>query len=120
LVEGREAAKRDALLRTFSIYGWRKVSSSVSSTSPEVLTGLGPAWNMLAGRIVDDPGGSMSELLKGNFTTKNPVSDQVEKPSLEDQFEMAALKRLGGSITFVAKRKVMWDLAGGTDGRKRK
>jgi hypothetical protein len=52
----------------------------------------------------------MSDLLKGNFTTKNPVADAVEEPSLEDRFEMAALKRLGGSITFVARRKVMWEL----------
>jgi hypothetical protein len=53
----------------------------------------------------------MSELLKGNFTTRKPVTDDAAEPSLEDQFEMAALKRLGGSMTFVAKRKVIWDLA---------
>ena len=62
----------------------------------------------------------MSDLLKGNFTTRNKVTDKVETPSLEDQFETAALKRLGGSITFVAKRKVVWDLAAETDARKRK
>ena len=62
----------------------------------------------------------MSELLKGNFTTKHAVTDKVEAPSLEDQFEMAALKRLGGSITFVAKRKVEWDLAAQADVRNRK
>ena len=62
----------------------------------------------------------MSNLLKGNFTTRNAVTDVQETPSLEDQFETAALKRLGGSITFVAKRKVMWDLAAETDARKRK
>jgi hypothetical protein len=62
----------------------------------------------------------MSDLLKGNFTTRNTVTDKAEAASLEDEFEMAALKRLGGSITFVAKRKVMWDLAAETDARKRK
>jgi hypothetical protein len=61
----------------------------------------------------------MSELLKGNFTTRDTVTDQTEAPSLEDQFELAALKRLGGSITFVAKRKVMWDLAPQVDVQKR-
>jgi len=64
--------------------------------------------------------GPMSDLLKGNFTPRNPVADEAEAVSLEDQFEVAALKRLGGSITFVAKRKVMWDLAPQGDGGKRK
>ena len=62
----------------------------------------------------------MSELLKGNFTTKNSVADKAEAPTLEDQFEMASLKRLGGSITFVAKRKVTWDLPAQPDAQKRK
>lgn len=53
---------------------------------------------------------SMSEILKGNFKTKNPVAkaDEGEK-TLEDKFEKEALKRLGGSIAFVSKKKVMWD-----------
>lgn len=62
----------------------------------------------------------MTELLKGNFTTKHPVSDKAEAPTLEDQFETAALKRLGGSITFVAKRKVVWDVSALPDAQKRK
>ena len=53
----------------------------------------------------------MNELLKGNFQTKNAVEDAPAKPeSLEDRFERAAMKRLGGSIAYVAKKKVMWDL----------
>ena len=52
----------------------------------------------------------MPDILKGNFKTKNPVSTKPEaEKSLEDKFEKAALKRLGGSIAFVSKRKVMWD-----------
>ena len=52
----------------------------------------------------------MSELLKGNFTTKNKVTAPETKPeTAEDKFERAALKRLGGSIAYVAKKKVMWD-----------
>lgn len=52
----------------------------------------------------------MSDVLKGNFTTRAEV--KVEPPrdeTLEERFERAALTRLGGSIAFVAKRKVMWD-----------
>jgi hypothetical protein len=62
----------------------------------------------------------VSDLLKGNFKTKNAVTDKGEAPSLEDQFEIAALKRLGGSITFVARRKVMWELKAQPDERERK
>jgi hypothetical protein len=52
----------------------------------------------------------MSELLKGNFKPKRPVEAPEAKPeSLEDRFEKAAMKRLGGSIAYVAKKKVMWD-----------
>ena len=54
----------------------------------------------------------MSDLLKGNFKTKKKVkqddTETNEKDSLEDQFEKEALKRLGGSIAFVSKKKVMW------------
>ena len=52
----------------------------------------------------------MTEFLKGNFSTKNKVCEAEESsPSLEEQFEMEALKKLGGSIAFVSKKKVMWD-----------
>jgi len=53
----------------------------------------------------------MSEVLKGNFKAKNEVKVSDEKPeSIEDRFEREAKKRLGGSIAYVAKKKVMWDL----------
>jgi hypothetical protein len=52
----------------------------------------------------------MPKILKGNFETKNPVAAGEEKDkTLEEKFEREALKRLGGSIAFVSKRKVMWD-----------
>ena len=52
----------------------------------------------------------MSEVLKGNFKTKKPVKGESDKPAtLEDRFEKEALKRLGGSIAFVSKKKVVWD-----------
>ena len=54
----------------------------------------------------------MSDLLKGNFKTKKEVKPEEpankEEDSLETQFEREALKRLGGSIAFVSKKKVMW------------
>ncbi len=52
----------------------------------------------------------MTEFLKGNFSTKNDVNEtESTSTSLEEQFEMEALKKLGGSIAFVSKKKVMWD-----------
>lgn len=53
----------------------------------------------------------MADVLKGNFNTQKTVA--VNKPteeSLEDRFEREALKKLGGSIAFVAKKKVAWDM----------
>ena len=51
----------------------------------------------------------MTELLKGNFKTKiKVVAENETDESLEDRFEREALARLGGSIAFVAKRKVVW------------
>ena len=53
----------------------------------------------------------MSDLLKGNFETKRKVNiKEKDAESLEERFEREALKRLGGSICFVSKQKVMWDL----------
>ena len=53
----------------------------------------------------------MSGALKGNFKTKKTV-DVPEKAgqSLEERFEKEALKHLGGSICYVAKKTVKWDL----------
>lgn len=55
----------------------------------------------------------MDEVLKGNFATKHKVEVQSgQAPTLEERFEMEALKKLGGSMAFVSKKKVMWDLKG--------
>lgn len=52
----------------------------------------------------------MSDVLKGNFKTKNAVTAETNKEAtLEQRFEKEALKKLGGSIAFVSKKKVMWD-----------
>ncbi|MCE5181762.1 MAG: hypothetical protein ABFD51_13290 [Anaerolineaceae bacterium] len=52
----------------------------------------------------------MANVLKGNYTLNNPVVIEQDKDVTPEQlFEKEALKRLGGSIAFVAKQKVMWD-----------
>ena len=51
----------------------------------------------------------MSSVLKGNFTPQNDVKRAEEpKDDLEGRFEREAMKRLGGSIAFVSKKKVKW------------
>jgi hypothetical protein len=56
-------------------------------------------------------GENMSDVLKGNFKTKTEVKvADVVPETVEDRFEREAKKRLGGSIAYVAKKKVMWDL----------
>lgn len=54
----------------------------------------------------------MTEILKGNFKPKKKVTldaDQVAE-AVEERFEREALKNLGGSICYVAKKKVNWDI----------
>jgi hypothetical protein len=56
----------------------------------------------------------MTSYLKGNYKTVKSVAAQPEdgsKQNLEERFEREALKRLGGSISFVSKKKVKWDVA---------
>ena len=52
------------------------------------------------------------DILKGNFKTKKTVTPEAKstEDALEEQFEREAMKRLGGSIAFVSKKKVKWDL----------
>ena len=52
----------------------------------------------------------MPSYLKGNFTPRNEVTTGEAKPAddLEERFERKAMKRLGGSIAFVSKKKVKW------------
>ena len=53
----------------------------------------------------------MNSVLKGNFTPKKKVEVEAEAgDELEFEFERKALKRLGGSVAYVAKKKVNWDL----------
>ncbi len=56
----------------------------------------------------------MNELLKGNFRPREEVkaADKASQ-SLEERFESEALKHIGGSMVYVAKRKVVWDADAG-------
>jgi len=49
----------------------------------------------------------MSDILKGNFKPQKPVEANQEE-DLNAQFEREALKRLGGSIAFVSKKKFLY------------
>ncbi len=51
----------------------------------------------------------MADVLKGNFKTRKKVEiESGVEESLEDRFEREAMARLGGSIAFVSKKKVVW------------
>ena len=53
----------------------------------------------------------MTSVLRGNFKPKKDISAEKKEPeTLEQRFEAEALRRLGGSIAFVKRRKVAWDL----------
>ena len=52
----------------------------------------------------------MADVLKGNFPTRKKVVVDEVKGDLTAQFEREALKRLGGSIAFVAKKKFVYDM----------
>lgn len=52
----------------------------------------------------------MVNVLRGSYQLNNPVVvEQDKNVTVDQQFEREALSRLGGSIAFVAKQKVMWD-----------
>ena len=51
----------------------------------------------------------MKSVIRGNFKTKNKIEIKDEQEeSLEDRFEKEALAKLGGSIAFVSRKKVLW------------
>lgn len=49
-------------------------------------------------------------VLKGNFHPKKAVTIKKVEDTLEDRFEREAQKHLGGSIAYVAKKKIVWDV----------
>ena len=51
-------------------------------------------------------------LIKGNYKLNKKIKKKklTAEERLEVDFEKQAYKRLGGSMTYVAKKKVNWDL----------
>ena len=50
-------------------------------------------------------------LLKGNYKLKNLKKKKLSREEeLEMKFEKEASKRLGGSMVYVIKKKINWDL----------
>jgi hypothetical protein len=56
----------------------------------------------------------MSQVMRGNFEPKKKVSGGDTKEDLNTRFEREALKRLGGSIAFVSKKKFLFGHGGPT------
>jgi hypothetical protein len=51
----------------------------------------------------------MNEYLKGNYKIEAEITEDAEAADSTDEFEKKALARLGGSICFVSKKKLMWN-----------
>ena len=51
-------------------------------------------------------------LLKGNYKLKNKIKKKKlsQEEELEMKFEKEAQKSLGGSMVYVSKKKINWDL----------
>lgn len=54
--------------------------------------------------------GGDQELLRGNFRPKKRVVKREVYEGLTAKFEREALKRLGGSIAFVSKKKFLYGM----------
>jgi len=50
------------------------------------------------------------QILRGNFVTRHTVTGEEAQDDLTTQFEREALKRLGGSIAFVSKKKFLFGM----------
>ena len=50
----------------------------------------------------------MSDIMRGNFKPQKNVEVPKNEDDLTAQFEREALKRLGGSIAFVSKKKFIY------------
>ena len=71
----------------------------------------------------------MDDALKGNYKvpvvddakTDKKIPEQESKDKLQEEFEVAALKRLGGSIAFVKKpgSKFVWGNKDDKNGRNK-
>jgi hypothetical protein len=51
----------------------------------------------------------MNEYLKGNYELDAKIEETADAEDSTDAFERKALSRLGGSICFVSKKKLIWN-----------
>jgi hypothetical protein len=51
----------------------------------------------------------MNEYLKGNYELDAKIEETTDAADSTDEFERKALSRLGGSICFVSKKKLIWN-----------
>jgi hypothetical protein len=51
----------------------------------------------------------MNEYLKGNYELDAKIEETAAAEDSTDEFERKALSRLGGSICFVSKKKLIWN-----------
>jgi hypothetical protein len=51
----------------------------------------------------------MTDYLKGNYKLDVKIEDTADAADSTDEFERKALSRLGGSICFVSKKKLIWN-----------
>ena len=54
----------------------------------------------------------MSDLIRGNFKTIKNIKDDKKSEDvndLENEFEKAALNKLGGSIAYVSQKRILWE-----------
>jgi len=52
----------------------------------------------------------MTNVLRGNFIPRKSVEAEEVEDDLNTRFELEALKRLGGSIAFVSKKKFLYGM----------
>jgi hypothetical protein len=61
----------------------------------------------------------MNEYLKGNYKVQVNIEEEVDPEGSTEAFEKKALSRLGGSICFVSRKKLLWN-GDETDGARAK
>ena len=52
----------------------------------------------------------MTNLLKGNYKVKTKVFDKKNGKTVDDSYKKDAMASIGGSMVFVERKKLYWDL----------
>jgi len=84
----------------------RHYAPSIIFLYPIIALGVTFAYNFIQQKIFK------MDFLKGNYKIKKKINSKKlsEEEKLEKKFEEQAKKRIGGSMVFVSKKKVNWDL----------